>query len=97
MTDQPVQSMAAFCDMLVMQGITWTNLEKRCKEEAAKRGTATLASIGQIRAHVKFRSKQAKWDVDINEFGVRMNAVAQRPRLRPRDTLHGQRQTTPRR
>jgi hypothetical protein len=74
---KPTQSMAQFVDMLLMQGITWENLFARAAAEAKKKGTATLSQPGQIKAHVKFRSKQAKWKVETNDSGVRMNAVAQ--------------------
>jgi hypothetical protein len=77
MTTKPVQSMAQFVDMLLMQGTTWQKLEQDAKREAAKRGTATLSTLGQIKAHVKYRASQTKkWKVETNESGVRMNAVA---------------------
>jgi hypothetical protein len=70
-------SMAQFVDTQLLQGVTWELLEKHASAEAQKRGTAMLSTIGMLRSHVKFRAKSPKWDVEITDVGVRMNAVAQ--------------------
>ena len=82
---QRAGSMAEFVDSLLLAGTTWEALLKRASAEAKKRGTATLSTLGQIKAHVKYREKQAKWAVQyVGDTGVRMNAVAQpAPKAKP--------------
>ena len=68
-------SMAEFVDNLLLGGVKWHYLETRVKAEAARRGVKTFASLGQIKAHVKYRSTQAKFKVTDVKGMVKMVLV----------------------
>jgi hypothetical protein len=77
--------MAGFLDGLLMAGSTWEKLEARCKAESAKRGVSTLATLGQIKAHVRYRASQTKkWKVETNDSGARMTVVTQPAKAQPK-------------
>ena len=48
-------SMAEFVDDLLLEGGPLDKIAEKCKAEAEKRGAKTLATKGQVRAHLKFR------------------------------------------
>jgi hypothetical protein len=75
-------SMAEFVDNLLLAGVKFADLEAQAKAEASRRKVTTLATPGQLNAHIRYRSKQATWSVKQTKDRVQMTAVA-KPKAQP--------------
>ena len=58
--------------MLRYNGSTWDDLLLACQEHSALHRLKTKCTLGQIRAHARFRSKTKGWRLEMDDKRCRL-------------------------